>query len=185
MSVTNHFFVVARATVFGVLITCAHADAQVTQTPANAFSATQDGITVQLEKVTVDRILNSRAWLKAKANASKQGKAIAEQLQEHLPARLVTFSVSVVGETKKMGVQKVEFAVDRRGVSSENRFFSPRKWRPRLPDIEVDPQAGGIESQHLITGTTQLSEIFPARIEVQVTTPDDKVLKFSFENIEF
>ena len=63
--------------------------AQESQQPDTVHSATQEAITVHLEKVAVDRILNTSAWLKAKEEESKHGKEIAGELRQHLPARLV------------------------------------------------------------------------------------------------
>lgn len=106
-------------------------------------------------------------------------------LRKHLPARLVTFSVSVVGETKQLGVSKIDFVDGKSTVSSIHRFFSPPKWQPRLPNLVVDPKANGIETQFLLDGKTRIAEIFPTKIEVQVTAANGKELTFTFDNVEF
>lgn len=185
MNLAKQFAIIAFIFVIGIFHSCDALDAQESQKPDTVYSATQDGITVHLEKVTVDRILNTSAWLKANEKESKRGKVIAEKLRQHLPARLVTFSVSVVGETKGLGPTKIDFVDGKRTVSSVDRFFSPPKWQPRVRELEVDPKASGIETQHLLDGNTQLSAIFPAQLEVQVTKVDGKKLTFVFENVEF
>lgn len=169
----------------GILNSLDDLDAQERLKSKAAYSSTQEGITVQIEKVTVARILNSAAWLKAKQKESKRGKETTNALREHLPARLVTFSVSVVGETKTLGISKIGFVDGVRTSASRNRFFSPPKWQPRLPNLLVDPKANGIETQVLLSADTQISEIFPTRIEVQVTAATGKKLTFEFDSIQF
>lgn len=179
----TRFSIVACLSLIGIFHSCDDLDAQESRKSGKAYSATQDGITVQLEKITVDRILNAAAWFKAVERESKG--AIPDELRRHLPARLVTFSVSVVGETKSLGVSKIGFVDGKRTVFSRNRFFSPPKWQPRLPNLVVPPSANGIETQHLLSGETQLSEIFPTTLEVKVTTADGKELVFVFEAVAF
>jgi len=185
MNLKSQCSIVACISLVGIFHSCDDLDAQESRKPNAVHFATQDGITVQLEKVTVDRILNVPAWMKAKENESKNGQEIAKGLRKHLPARLVTFSVSVVGETKKLGVSKIDFVDGKRTVASVDRFFSPPKWRARLPELVVAPTANGIETQHLLNGNTQLSAIFPAKLEVHVTKVNGKKLTFEFENVEF
>jgi hypothetical protein len=185
MNLTKQLLVFAFIFLIGILHSCDGLDAQELRKPDTVHSATQDGITVHLEKVTVDRILNTSAWLNAKETESKRGKEIAEKLRQHLPARLVTFSVSVLGDTKGLGPTKIDFVDGKRTVSSVDRFFSPPKWQPRLRELTVDPKASGIETQHLLDGNTKLSAIFPAQLEVQVTKVDGKKLTFVFNNVEF
>jgi hypothetical protein len=93
--------------------------------------------------------------------------------------------VSVVGETRGLGPTKIDFVDGKRTVSSIDRFFSPPKWQPRLPGLLVDPKANGIETQLLLSRDTQLSEIFPTKVQVQVTTATGKKLTFVFENVGF
>jgi hypothetical protein len=179
------FSIVAFTLLVGSQLSCDYVSAQEYLKAENLHCSTQDGITVQLEKVTVERILNPSAWLKAKEEESRDGKEIAEQLRKQLPARLVTFSVSVVGETKGLGPTGIDFVDGKRTVSSVDRFFSPPKWQPRLPGLVVDPKANGIETQLLLSGDAQLSEIFPTKVKVQVTMATGKKLTFVFENVEF
>ena len=185
MNLAKQFSIVALIFLSGILHSRDDLDAQESPKPHTVHSSTQDGITVHLEKVTVERILNTSGWLKAKEEESKRGKEIAEKLRQHLPARLVQFSVSVVGETKGLGPTKIDFVDGKRTISSVDRFFSPPKWQPRLRDVKVDSKASGIETQHLLDGNTQLSAIFPAQLELLVTKIDGKKLTFVFENVEF
>lgn len=178
-------FAVVCITCFGIFQSFGDVDAQELPNTNAAYSSTQDGITVQLEKVAVDRILNTAAWLKARQNEYGRGNEIAEGLREHLPARLVTFSVSVVGETKTLGVTKIGFVDEKKTVSSAISVFGPPKWQPRLPNLVVDPKANGIEAQVLLSGDTKISEIFPTKIEVKVTAANGKELTFVFDNVTF
>ncbi len=173
-------------TLIGTFLTGATLDAQESQDRRQVHSQTQQGITVRLEKVTLERIFNASAWIKAeqeKPNAGKQ--AFKSFLEQSLPAKFCTFYVSVVGETKTLGPTKIKFTGEVETVASVLRFFSPPKWQPRLPKLAVDPTASGIESQHLLDGNTQISDVFPSQIEVQVTDANGKELTFVFENVEF
>lgn len=185
MNLAKKLSIVVFTILIGSPLSCDYVSAQESPKAENLHRSTQDGITVQLEKVTVERILNPSAWLKAKEEESRDGKEIAEQLRKQLPARLVLLSVSVIGETKGLGPTKIDFVDGKRTVSSVDRFFSPPKWQPRLPGLVVDPKANGIETQLLLSGDAQLSEIFPTNVEVQVTTATGKKLTFVFENVEF
>ncbi len=181
----THFALIALTLLIGVLHSSNKLDAQETPASNAGHSSTQEGVTVQIEKVTVDRILNTSAWLKAKEEESKRGKEVVESLRQHLPARLVAFSLSVVGETKGLGPTRMDFVDGKQTLSSTDKFFSSTKWKTHLRDLKIDPNAKGIETRILLDGKTKLSAIFPARLEVQVTKSDGKELTFVFENIEF
>lgn len=45
--------------------------------------------------------------------------------------------------------------------------------------------ASGIESLYLVPQEIKLDDLFPAKVEVQLTTENGKVLKFLFKNVEF
>lgn len=64
------FSIIAFALLIGSLLSCDYIGAQESPKAENLHCSTQDGITVQLEKVTVERILNPSAWLKAKEEES-------------------------------------------------------------------------------------------------------------------
>ena len=51
--------------------------------------------------------------------------------------------------------------------------------------LAVDPKASGIETHLSVSGETQTSDLFPAQIQVQVTTARGKELTFVFQNVEF
>jgi hypothetical protein len=153
--------------------------------PRNHHSQTQDGITVRIETVSVARIYNEPAWIEAKKAESKYKERVADVLRRGLPPKEVTWFVSVVGDTKVLGPTKVTFADNQVSVRSLSAFFSPPKWQPRLPLLAVDPKASGIETHLSVSGETQTSDLFPAQIQVQVTTVRDKELTFVFQNVEF
>ena len=185
MNRTTRFAIVASTCLIGLSAPCDHLDAQGSPTPRAAHSQTQDGITVQLEKVTVERIVNTSAWLKATENESKSGKLTTELLKKHLPGRLVTLSVSVMGPVKQWKISKIDFVDGKRTVTAAYNYFSPAKWQRHLANLAVAPTAYGVESQHLLNGKTQLADVFPAKMEVKVTTVQGKELTFVIRDIEF
>ena len=162
-----------------------HAIAQDSSQARATRSQTQKGVTIQLEKITVERIVNSPALIEAEKKQSKLRKEDVEVLRQHLPARLVSFFFSVQGETKKLGPTKTDFANEGKVFSSVSRFFSPPKWQAQLPKLVVDPKASGIEVRYLLKGSTRISDVFPAEVEVQVTTTDGNTLTFKFDRVEF
>ena len=178
--------IIGCAALAGILSACAALDAQEPPEPRSFHSQTQHGITVRIEKITVERIFNEPAWLEAIRKESKLGDTdVAEFLRQSLPPKQLTCFVSVVGDTKTLGPTEITFADNKTLKGSSARFFSPPKWQPRLPGLALDPTASGIEAQFLLSGETRISEIFPAQIQVQVTTASGKELTFAFEDVEF
>ncbi len=184
MNSNTRFSIVACIALTCLFHSSTNLDAQELPKVRIVHSESQQGITVQLEKVTVTRIHNAPAWLNAVREESKTGKDAIELLRQHLPARVVTFFVSVEGETKSLGPTKFNFTDEGKTVTSVSRFFSPPKWQARIPELTVDTNAKGIETQFLLSGKTPISDIFPAKIEVQVTKVDGKQLTFVFKNVE-
>jgi hypothetical protein len=160
-------------------------DAQQRPEPRTLHSQTQDGIAVRIEKVTVQRIFNEPAWIEAREKESKTEAHVTAPLRRSLPPKEAVLFVSVVGDTKMLGPTKVTFADNQTSERSGTRFFSPPKWQPRLPQLAVDPEASGIETRLSVSGKKQTSDLFPAQIQVQVTTVRGQELTFVFRNVEF
>jgi len=170
----------------GMLFACAILEAQEPLEPRSFHSQTQDGITVRIEKVTVERIFNEPAWIEAmrKERNIADGDG-AELVRQCLPLKQFTCFVSVTGATKTLGPTKISFADNQVPKISSARFFSPPKWQSRLPDLAVAPKASGIKTQILLAGETRISELLPAQIEVQVTAANGKTSTFAFRNVDF
>jgi hypothetical protein len=168
-----------------MIYACATLAAQQPPEPRTFHCQTQDGITVRIEKVSVARIYNEPAWLEAKRKEAKIEDRRADFLRQNLPPKEVRLFVSVVGDTKELGPTKVTFADNQTSARSRTRFFSPPKWQPRLPLLAVEPEASGIETHLSVSGETQTSDLFPAQIQVQVTTVRGQELTFVFRNVEF
>ena len=115
----------------------------------------------------------------------KGNEAVERFIKRNLPAKTVTYYVSIVGETKMLGPTKIDFADEVEAFASGARFFSPPKWQPRLPKLAVEPTASGIEAQYMLSGNPQISDVFPVQIEVQVTAVNGNKLTFVFKNVEF
>ena len=164
---------------------CATLAAQQPPEPRTFHCQTQDGITVRIEKITVERIFNEPAWIEAREKESKTEAHVTAPLRRSLPPKEVVLFVSVVGDTKMLGPTKVTFADNQTSARSRTRFFSPPKWQPRLPLLAVEPEASGIETHLSVSGETQTSDLFPVQVQVQVTTVRGQELTFVFRNVEF
>jgi hypothetical protein len=140
---------------------------------------------VRIEKVSVERIFNEPAWLEANKEELQLKSGDVAFLPRVLPVKQVTWSVSVIGDTTNLGPIKVRFADKQISNRSSTRFFSPSKWQSRLPQLVVDPQASGIETQLSVNAETRISDLFPAAIQIQATTTDGRELMFEFKNVRF
>lgn len=165
---------------FGLFDSLTAVTAQVRHEPTVVYSQTQGEITVRIEKILIERIYNEPAWLDG------VDKGVADGIQRRLPAKGVTSLFSVIGDVKEYGPVKINFANKQEvDTFSAYRFFSPSKWRPRLPRLKIEPNASGVESYFLVDAHTKTSELFPAQIEIEVTTSAGKKIAFKFKDVDF
>lgn len=152
--------------------------------PAEALTRavqTRDGVTVRIEKVSLDRILNGAGWLR---------KVHSPDWQKHVPKdfysdsfRVARIFVSVNGGTK--GTSSFEFGKNPSRVTriSGVAEFDPPLWQRQLPDIEVDEAAKGHIFWAVIEGDTAIDAVFPATVGLEVITEDGKKTKFVFDDL--
>ena len=164
----------------GMFNALAAVNAQERHEPSVAYSQTQGEITVRIEKIVIERIFNEPAWLEG------ADKAVANAIQRRLPAKGVTSFFSVVGDVKTYGPVKISFANQQEvDTFSATRSFSPSKWQTRLPRLKLDPNAAGVESYFLVDAQTKTSDLYPAQIEIEVTTSAGKKVSFRFKDVDF
>ena len=154
--------------------------------PRLVHAQTQGGISVQIEKITIERVFNEAAWLQRHGGANWKQKLSDAEVRRLLPAKAVTFFVSVTGKAKGFGPTKVDFPNHQTTNSIMGlKVSGPPNWQPRLPTLSVDLKATGMELWHVVDAETQIKDLFPATMEVQVTAESGQKLTFVFEKIEF
>lgn len=149
----------------------------------------QGDITVQLEKISVERIYNPAAWLKSATNGMKKDRAMefVKMYESELPLKAISIYLSVTGETKQLGPCRIKFADPDKAkkIYVYSKFSSPPSWDKRVQMMEVDPKANGIQEYLLIPGDIQVSDLFPLDLEVSVTDLSNKEVKFIYEKVNF
>jgi hypothetical protein len=157
-----------------------HADDDPAEAPTRAVQ-TRDGVTLRIEKVSFDRILNGAGWLR---------KVYSTGWQEYVPKdfhsdsfRVARIFVSVNGGAK--GTSSYEFGTDPSRVTriSGAAEFDPPLWQRQLPDIEVDEAARGYIFWAVIEGDTAIDAVFPATVGLEVITEGGKKTKFVFDDL--
>lgn len=182
--ITKHIFTVTLLT--GLSMASLHAEEP---RQPRTHAKTRQGVTVTIEKVVLERILNEPAWIEAGVAGQEDpdhNDLRRKAYRQALPVKQLTCFISVAGETKVHGPVKVDLAEDQAlPIASGAAFFSPPKWQPQVPNLIVDPEAGGIRAWLNLGAKVPLAKIFPVRIEVKVTSADGEVLTFEFENVKF
>jgi hypothetical protein len=157
--------------------------------PRAQYEQTQNGVTVRIEKISFERILNEPAWLRQLGGADWQQKFSAEELSALLPGKVVTFSVSITSNAKVIGhgVKGLEFAKDlnQKYTRGGSRAFGSPHWKPRIDPLPVDPNATGFETWRVVGPKAQIQDLFPAKLIVEATTEGRRNSTFVFEQIEF
>lgn len=146
---------------------------------------TIDGITAQVEKVWVERILNEPARMDRSGPHWRQ-RDFSHSAESWRSFRFVHIFISFHGavETiKSIEQTTVEFATDHTGRSMGIARFDPPMVARRLRDIAVDPDARAIEYWVHLGKNDSLWKLFPLRIEQIVKLTNGETLTFVFENV--
>lgn len=186
MLVRHPMTVRVSTAICGLLITQPVLMAQEHPTPRHVHSRTQDGITVQVESVAIERVFNEAAWLRQYAGEDWKQELTEADLQHLLPAKTLTIFVSVRGSARTYGpVIIASPGINPGGRFSGLKVTSPPKWQTRRPRLPVDPDATGLEWYSTIDAETQVDDLFPADLEVFVETESGEKLRFEFADVEF
>ncbi len=175
----------SKLPVVGVFVTLALiglALAEEDKTPPRALhEQSQNGVTVRLESVTIERVYNEAAFWEKEIGADWKKNRIAGARP---PKWIVYVFVSVVDCGNNSGPVMVEFTNYKTNVSGESHF-SPPSWQKQFRTIEVDPKARGHMNRYLIYESTKLTDLFPATVTVHTTNKSGDKLEFVFKNVEF
>jgi hypothetical protein len=156
-----------------------HASDDSADAPTRAMQ-TRDGVTVRIEKITLERVLNGPGWLRKQYDFDWQ-KYVPKDFQSD-SFRVVQVFMSVSGAAEGGASSSFELG---KGVSRIDGIaeFAPSMWRRRLPDVEVDHAALGLIYWAVIEGDKSLEAIFPVKAKLKVTTEGDKKVEFTFTDI--
>ncbi len=166
--------------ILGVAFSGFAADSQ--RSARSLYEESREGITVRLEKVTLERILDEPAWFRERHGPDWKETLSDGEIGIKLPVRLVCFLVSVLGDADKYGPVNVTFA-DYQSNIGGLAAFSPPMWQSHITSVKVDPGATGLEKWYHVRDKTTLDDLFPATVEVHVTTKSGKKLTFVFRNV--
>ncbi|RMF41878.1 MAG: hypothetical protein D6753_08875 [Planctomycetota bacterium] len=160
--------------------------AQTPKQPQIVHAQTQDGIRVQIEKISLERVFNEPGWLQRYAGEQWKEKLSSTDLDGLLPIRVVTVFVSVSGKAVGYGPAKLEFP----NYAPKNRVMGTvisgaPMWKTQVPSVAVDPGATGMQVWHLVGHDARIRDLLPLSLEVQITTEAGNQLTFVFEEIEF
>ena len=171
--------------VFGCCFATLARTTQAKDEPAEAPTPavqTRDGVTVRIEKVSFERILNGTGWLR-KEFGSEWRRSVPPGFHTD-SFRVARIFVSVNGgvvETNSFAFGKRTSRVTRMSGSAE---FDPPLWERQLPHIEVDKAAKGHIYWAVIERDAKVDAVFPATVKLDVITEDGKKSKFVFDNLD-
>ena len=158
----------------------ARANEDPAEAPTGAVQA-RDGVTVRVEKVSLERILNGPGWLR---------KVYDPDWQKYVPNgfhsdsfRVARVFVSVNGGVKATTSLDFGKGQPRTTQMSGVAVFDPAVWRRQLPDIEVDEAAKGYIFWAVIEDDAAIDAVFPATVTLEVDTDDGKKAKFVFDDL--
>lgn len=163
------------------------------QNAVRRYEQTRDGVTVRIEKIARERVLNTVGWLRKQIGPNWQNE-VPPGIQSE-PIQLVRILVSVTSdETQTERIAKtggtLVFAKSISGNQSHwgpliTAAFDASTWQQQLPDLEVDPKAHGTIFLKAVKGSMPIGDLSPAELKFQVTTERGKEIEFLFSNLEF
>lgn len=159
----------------------------------NPYLQTHDGITVRVEKIAVEQILNVEGWLQ------KQDGLHLPSNFDPVPFQVVRVYVSANIDEAKSGQLKgvgasLELSERDPIVSPNSGFklgsggtaqFDPPLWQKQLPHIKVDPRARGFHCWKGVDRDAKIEDLFPAELKLQFTTADGDKIEFLFPDLQF
>ena len=155
--------------------------AEVTNLQATDCSKqTRDGVTVKVEKLAVERVLNGAGWLRKEFGPDWRTRVPAD----FDPASFWVFRVfiSVCGHTEGWTASSLELGKGQTRIGGA-AVFDPSPWQGRLPDVAVDPEAKGLMLWAVVEGGVRIERLSPAKAKLEVTTADGKKMEFVFTDL--
>lgn len=180
LSATVLFLGLVAACATTRFVPAVHANDSPGEAPRGAVQ-TRDGVTVRIEKVSLDRILSGPGWLR---------NVFGPDWQKYVPKgfrsdsfRVARVFVSVNGGGK--GSSSFDFGKGQPRITqmSGTAQFDPNVWQRQLLDIEVDKAAKGYLFWAVIEDDAAIDAVFPATVTLEVDTGVGKKTKFVFDDL--
>jgi hypothetical protein len=143
-----------------------------------------NGITIQIEKVTVDRVYNEVGYLqRSDTQWEAPGRSHPSQFWRSFRIVRVFTTYPKGREGTKVVSHKLTFANGATGSAEGVSAYSPPMWQKRNPDIMVDPKALGEEYWIHLDNAQPTETLFPASLTITFTGEDGQVTEFNFDEI--
>jgi protein-S-isoprenylcysteine O-methyltransferase Ste14 len=149
--------------------------------PTPRYEQTRDGVTVRLEKVSVERIYNVRGFLDRHYPPQRADKAAVRPMVNDMAScgslRLIRFLVTYEGTVKSLGVS-IEHPDFEQRLGGE--VFTSHDFQQRLPHIALQPDVSGAEIYSLVPEGVVPNQLFPCAVRVMITTRSGSETPFEF-----
>lgn len=151
------------------------AQAPVRENDASALTQKAGGITVGIEKVGIDRVLNEPAYL---------DDTVVEYRGSSF--RFLRVLVSYKGASVKTERITISCAngAEEHIQAGGTISYAPQPWKTRLMGINVDPEARGFERWMHFDKTVDIQGIFPIEVTIIFKLENDKTETFQFNDLE-
>jgi hypothetical protein len=141
----------------------------------------RNGVTVRIEKVTLERVMDGPAWFRKAYGPDWQKYVTSDLRTDSCSFRIVRIFVSVSGSVKKQALS-CEFSRDQSRMDGVAEFGA-RGWRRQLPDMDVDPEVRGLIFWAIIKGDATIEQLFPGEVKLDVTTERGEKATFKFADL--
>jgi hypothetical protein len=145
------------------------------------YEQSRNGVTVRIEKVTLDRVTNGPAWFRKAYGPDWQKHVTSILRTDSCSFRIVRIFVSVSGSVTKQALS-CEFGRDQSRMDGVAEFGA-RGWRRQLPDMDVDPEATGLISWAIVEAGASIDQLFPVKVELDVIAEDGEKATFQFADL--
>ena len=163
-----------------VAVALAFASAARADVPLVLHEQTQGGVTVRIEKVAIERVLNEPGWLARHFRAA--GQEEQAKADGYFPARFVKVYLTVTGN---FGTVKVELAKPATQLVNGQRRHAPHDWLTNCDTIAVpDDDATGYEVWRHIPAGADWQELFPNTIQVRAVNQNGQPVEFTFDDVQ-
>jgi protein-S-isoprenylcysteine O-methyltransferase Ste14 len=147
------------------------------------FEQTKKGVTVRLEKVTVERIYHVRGFLDRHYPKDRQEKQAVRRMLERSgesPLRLVRIFFSYTGPVQRIGVNVTHPRFEQR-IGGEVHISNT--FQDRLQHIALEEDMSGAEIYAVVPEMVDMDEVFPCDVRVAITTQDGDEPTFHFSDV--
>ena len=145
---------------------------------------TEDGVTVRLQKVTVDRIFDVDAFLDRHYDPANESNVAVRELAAQSAVdgslRLVRLFFSYSGTVAGHDVT-VSFPDFEPAVSGE--FHVASQWKQHFVHLQVEDQASGTEQYFVVPSDVAFDRLFPCNAQMTIEKAGGGKLSFQFSAV--